>query len=140
MEKMSIKNEQLIEATKNIPIVAEREGWVLTLDKEEGTLFYSPKKIADHAELHQVTDEYALYLSKSFKPEGVMIEHFRENFLKHHEPLIKSLSEKIFGGQESLVVANPKIGNFQEKGNIAALAKILESTLIKEAGARMIPA
>ena len=39
MDKTTIKNEQLIDAAKSLPIVAEREGWVLTLDKEEELCF-----------------------------------------------------------------------------------------------------
>lgn len=138
MVKTQIKKEQLIEAAKNVPIIAEQEGWVLTLDKEEGTLFYSPETISDSAELHQITDEYAIYLNKDFKPEGVMIEYFKENFLEHHEPLIRELSQKVFfGGKENLIVADPETDG--KDGKIAIIAKFLESTLIKEAGTKLIP-
>jgi len=78
-----IKKEQIIEAVKSIPTIAEREKWVLTLDQEEGALFYSPKIIPDDAELHQVTDEYALYLDKDLNPKGVMVEcHFLKALLE----------------------------------------------------------
>ena len=129
MAKTKIKNKQLIEAAKSVPIVAEQEQWVLTLDREEGTLFYSPDKISDRAELHQVTDEYALYLDKNFKPKGVMIEGFRENFLKHHRPFRK-LSQEVFD----------KPATSKKNAKLALLTALLESTLIKEAGSRLIPA
>jgi len=137
MEKTHIKMEQLIEAAKNVPIIAEQEGWVLTLDKEDGTLFYSPEEIPNDAELHQITDEYAIYLNKNLKPEGVMIEYFKENFLEHHEPLIKELSQKVFEGKENLIVADPETDG--KDGKAAIIAKFLESTLIKEAGTKLIP-
>ncbi len=137
MEK-TINNAQLVEATKNIPIIAEKECWVLTFDKNEGALFYSPEKISDGAVLHQITDEYALYLDKNLKPQGVMIECFKENFFEHHE-FFKQLSEDIFNRKEAIVVLNPKTKN-KNKGKVAILTGLLESILIKEAGARLIPA
>ena len=137
MEKMKIKKEQLIEAAKNVPIIAAQEGWVLTFDREEGTLFYSPQKISDNAELHQITDECALYLDKNFKPKGMIIEYFKENFLEHHGLLIKELSQKVFDSKENLVIAKPEINN--EDGKVAMIAKFLESTLIREAGTKLIP-
>ncbi len=137
MEK-TINNKQLVEAAKNVPIIAEKEHWVLTFDKDEGALFYSPEKISDGAVLHQITDEYALYLDKNLKPQGMMIECFKENFLEHHK-FFKQLSEDIFNRKEAIVVLNPKTKN-KNKGTVAILAGLLESTLIKEAGARLIPA
>lgn len=140
MDKTTIKNEQLIDAAKSLPIVAKQEGWVLTLDKEEGTLFYSPEKISDQTQLHQITDEYALYLDKNFKPQGMMIEYFEQNFLKHHEPFIEELSGDIFKSKKEgeTIVADPE--SDKGKGKISTLAKFLESTLIKEVGTKLIPA
>ena len=72
-----------------MPAIARDEKWEVTFDSEEGTLFYSPKKIADGSELYQVNDEYALYLDRNMRPRGVMIEYFKDNFLKHHRALEK---------------------------------------------------
>ncbi|MBI2099729.1 MAG: hypothetical protein HYT48_00090 [Candidatus Vogelbacteria bacterium] len=130
-----IKNKQLIEAVKNVPIIAEQEHWVITLDKEEGTLFYSPEKIPK-AELHQITDEYALYLDKNLKPRGVVVEYFKENF-KHHRVFDK-LSKELFGGKEEVVVIDPSSNKRNDKA--VTLTALLESLLIKEAGGKLIPA
>lgn len=129
------KKEGVIDAVKSVPIAAEKERWVITFDKEEGTLFYSPRRIPDGAELRQVTDEYALYVDKQMNPRGVMIEYFNENFIKHHRPL-RLLSNTIFKGRERVQVIDPKTGKRNEK--IAALAALLESALIKDAGMRPI--
>ncbi len=129
--------KQLIEAVKNIPIVAEQEQWVLTFDKEEGSLFYSPEKISDNAQLHQVTDEYALYLDENFKPQGVMIEYFKENFLKHHKSFSNLCKELLSNNKEEVIVLDPKETK-DDKG--LAFTALLETTLIKEAGMKLIPA
>lgn len=131
-----IKKEKIIEAVKNIPTTAEKEKWVLTLDREEGSLFYSPKSIPDGAELHQVTDEYALYMDKNFNPKGVMVEYYNVNFVKHHDSF-KKLSSQIFKGKEKIQTINPA---GKEKENATLLKALLESTLIKEADIGLIPA
>jgi hypothetical protein len=136
MEQTMIKKEQIIDAVKSIPTIAEKEKWVLTLDKEEGTLFYSPEMIPDNAELHQVTDEYALYLDKNHSPKGVMVEYYNVNFVKHHEGFEK-LSSEIFKGKDSVKTIDP---NHTKKDNITFLKALLETTLIKEADSSLIPA
>jgi len=78
-------NEQLINAVRSVPKVAKRESWRVSLDSDEGTLFYSPKVIPDDSELHQITDEFALYIDRDSNPTGVVVEYFESNFKKHHE-------------------------------------------------------
>src|SRR3989344_3808358 len=58
--------EKIINVVKNIPAIASKEGWVLTLDKDEGALFYAPKIMPNKTELFQITDEYAIYLDSKF--------------------------------------------------------------------------
>jgi len=127
----TIKKEKLLEAAKQVPIVAEKEKWVILLDKEEGTLYYSPKKISKGAELYQVSNEYALYLDKNFNPKGLMIEYYGENFLKHHKSF-ETLSKEMFGGNKKTI--NRKIRN----SKLPHFKALLESTLIKEAGTKML--
>jgi hypothetical protein len=137
METIMTKEQKLLTAVKSIPAIADKEQWVLTLDKEEGTLFYSPECIPDGAELHQVTDEYALYVDKDFIPKGVMIEYFNVNFVKHHN-LFESLSKEVFAGEETVKVVDAKS---QEKNKDASFLKtLLEKTLILEADSQMLPA
>ncbi len=126
-------NKKLIEAVKNVPFVAEKEQWVLTLDKEEGSLFYSPNTISAGAELHQVTDEYALYLDKNYQPKGVMIEYYGQNFIKHHKTF-QALTSIIFSGKEKIKTINPKSN--KNKNETELFKALLEITLIKEAGAK----
>lgn len=128
MEKMN----NLYEAIKRIPEAAKDGNWVLTLDKDEGTLFYSPKDIPSEAELFQVTDESAIYLDKKSNPLGIMIEYYNVNFVEHH-PEFKPLSDKIFGetdeDNKETVVKNPQKGD----GDVSRFTSFLESTIIAEA-------
>jgi hypothetical protein len=135
MTKNMTKKKQLIEAVKNIPIIAQKERWELTLDKEEGSLFYSPKVIPAGAQLHQVTDEYAVYLDKNNQPKGIMIEYYGINFIKHHK-LFKKLSTAVFTGDKKIKVAGKN--RDKNKEDVTVFKALLETTIIKEAGAKMV--
>lgn len=132
-----IKKEKLVESVKNIPTTAEREQWVFTLDTEEGTLFYSPKKIPNSAELHQITDEYALYTDKNFNPLGVMVEYYNVNFVKHHN-LFEKLSLKMFKGSEKVRVVSPDSIKGKKDETTLMFRALFERTLIKEADTKLI--
>lgn len=120
------------EAIKKIPETAKKDSWVLTLDRDEGTLFYSPKNISDEAELYQVTDESALYIDKYSNPAGVMIEYYNLNFIEHH-PEFKSLTDKVFGKKdkkdESTTVKDPK----KEDGDTLVFQSLLEKLIMVDA-------
>lgn len=126
MGKMNIN-----EAIKKIPETAKKDNWVLTLDRDEGTLFYSPRNIPDGAELYQVTDESALYLDKYSNPLGVMIEYYNINFVEHH-PEFKDLTEKVFGesdkNDESTVVKDPR----EKDEDTLEFKSLLEDIIIGE--------
>lgn len=132
-----MNKKRLIEAVKNIPIVAEREGWAITLDTDEGALFYAPKVIPSGSELHQVTDEYALYIDKNSDPAGVVVEYFQGNFLKHHETF-EDVASKVFD-EQGKVVSIPA-DKLKTNKNMEIFRALLETTLIKEADAHFVPA
>lgn len=131
-----MNKEQLIEAVKNIPIIAERDAWNITIDKDEGALFYAPKVIPNDSALHQVTDEYALYVDKNSHPAGVVVEYFRGNFLKHHKTFEDVVSA--FDKQEK-VMTTPA-DKMKANKNTEIFKALLESTLIKEASTNFVPA
>lgn len=129
MDKILHKNINILETIKNIPEVASKEGWVLTLDKDEGALFYSPEIIPNKTELFQVTDEYAIYVDKNYKPQGVMIEYYDVNFVKHH-PEFKKISDEVFGKDKKIT---KKIKPSKTRNEDVQLLKaLLEKTLIVE--------
>lgn len=137
--EMTMNKEKIIEAVKSIPIVAEKNSWSIAFDKDEGTLFYAPKDIPKHSELHQVTDEYAIYLDKDLNPSGVVVEYFKGNFLKHHI-LFKKVAPKIFGDESGKKIVTIKSEQLKKDTNAGIFKALLESTLIKEAGTNLIPA
>lgn len=89
---------------ESLPAVADKENWSVAYDSDEGTLFYSPDIIPDNSELHQVSDEYSIYVDKkSFAPRGLTIEYFRENYLEHHKEL-KEYADKLFVDNREMII------------------------------------
>jgi hypothetical protein len=136
-----LNRKQLIDAVKNIPIVADREKWSITLDKEEGALYYAPEIIPAGSQLHQITDEYAVYLDANQNPQGVVVEYYRANFLKHHESF-NEMSTEVFdeNGREDTEVVVLDSKELKENKTANLLRALLESTLIKEAGTNFVAA
>lgn len=128
MEQTMGKNKIILDAVKNIPVIASRESWVVSLDVDDGTLFYAPQVIPSGAKLHQVTDEYAIYLGEENKPSGVVIECFNANFIKHHEPLASMGSGLFVSTGASTKEINPRSST-----GARAFAALLENTLINDA-------
>jgi len=129
MEMTTMNKRKLINAVKQIPTIAKKHGWVVTLDRDEGSLFYSPKRIPSGTSLFQVTDEYALYVDKKNIPQGVMVEYFEHNFIKHHEAF-EALTEKLFTSPKDVQTAS-EANN--KKGTLTIFKELLEKTLIVEA-------
>ena len=124
-----MNKQKLLKAVKQIPAIARKHGWVVTLDRDEGSLFYSPKRIPSGSDLFQVTDEYALYVDKKNIPQGVMVEYFEHNFIKHHEAF-EALADKLFTSPKDVQVASEASN---KKGTLTIFKELLEKTLIVEA-------
>ena len=128
---------RLLHLISNLSTVAERDKWAITLDKDEGALFYAPKVIPSDSALHQVTDEYALYIDKNSHPTGVVVEYFNGNFLKHHETF-GDIASKFFEQKDKIITI--PADKLKQNKNAEIFRALLETTLIKEADANFVPA
>ena len=126
----TITREKNINLVKDILDTANKEGWVLTLDRDEGALFYAPKIISDKTEHFQITDEYAVYLDKRSNPKGVMIECYGVNFIKHH-PEFEAITERVFSedNENEIETVNPKTNKSED---VIIFKSLLEKTLLSD--------
>lgn len=81
-----------------------------------------------------------MYLDKENKPTGVVVEYYKENFLRHHASFA-DVTSSIFGDldkedEKKIITADPRA----ERGSANIFAALLESTLIKEAGSHLVAA
>ena len=131
MQANQTDNEALLDAITIFRDVAAEEGWQITLEKDEGALFYSPEEIPAGSVLRQVTDEFAIYVDDKMRPRGVVIEYFGDNFMEHHPKIkqLNSLFEKNDGSEDIVITRNELESDKQAK----AFKELLESTLFLEA-------
>jgi hypothetical protein len=128
MTTKKITKEIIQEEVKKIPEKAKKEGWVLTFDKDEGVFFYSPNIIPKGSELHQITDEYSMYLDKNLSSHGIMIECYNNNFVKHH-PEFGKITDDLFGNKDKDEI---KIIDPSKNKEATTFQALFEKTLIME--------
>ncbi len=102
---------QLLDLAIDFNKFAKRNGWVLRYDTESDALSITVPKLSNDARIKYFNDDIAFYITKNNKLEGVFVEYFKTNFLKHHrnskkiEKVLDNL-EKKNKNDESLVKVN----------------------------------
>ena len=126
----NVTTETILEAAKLIRCQAEKDRWEITLDRDEGALYFSPTRIPDDAYLFRVTDEYSVYLDSKNELKGVMIEYYGTNFVKHHEQF-EEISKEIFENTDTRSKPVVVLKHGFEKKEVA-FRKMLEDALVAD--------
>jgi len=93
----------------NFSEVAKKEHWISHYDTDTDSISVRTPRLSYDSEKRYLNDEFAFYLNKENKVEGIFIEYFMNNFISHHAD-IKELKKEIEkeikakGGDESAVV------------------------------------
>ncbi|MBI4039553.1 hypothetical protein HY388_01885 [Candidatus Daviesbacteria bacterium] len=90
--------KKLRESIYRLPNIAREEKWRLSYDKLIDALYFTPSIVARDAVLFNVTNEFAIYVNKNSKIEGLFIENFKANFVRHNasfEELLEVLNKNI---------------------------------------------
>lgn len=74
-----------IDEIKKSLLESERKDWFFEFDKDLDSLSWGKKKISENAILTRPFKEFAFYLLPNGKIEGMVIDYFSVNFLKHNE-------------------------------------------------------
>ena len=122
--------ETILDAAKLIRCQAEKDRWEITLDRDEGALYFSPKRIPDDAKLFRATDEYSVYLDSANRLKGVMIECYGTNFVKHHEQF-EEITREIFENKQTRSKPVVVLKKSSEKREMT-FRKMLEDALVAD--------
>ncbi len=63
----------------------KEHGWVSRYDTESDAFSVTTPKLSDSARIKYFDDEVAFYITKDNKVEGIFLEYFKANFVKHHK-------------------------------------------------------
>lgn len=108
MPKIQEEKKQLLDLATNFNDFAKKNGWVSRYDIESDAFSITIPKLSEDARIKYFDNEVAFYITNDNKVEGVFLEYFKTNFIKHHskskkiEKVLKKL-EKEQKNEESLV-------------------------------------
>ncbi len=94
MKTTAQKNKKIIDFLYHFSDVIKRDNWIPGYNKDTDSLSFRKPKLSDSSRISYLGDEIALYLNKDKDVEGLFIEYFRTNFMKHHQEL-KGVAEDI---------------------------------------------
>lgn len=123
------ENKKIYDFLHNFQYIVKKEGWVPRYDIESDSLSFTIPKLSDDARLRYLGNEVALYSTKNKNIEGIFIEYFKSNFVKHH----KNLSALLEGITKEV---SPKRGLIELNKNkaikiISDLEEAIEVSLIE---------
>jgi len=76
--------KKLIDFAHNFRSFANAQNWIPRYDKDTDSLAIIPHKLSSDARIRYIDDELAFYLRANGDIEGLFIEYFKNNFIKHH--------------------------------------------------------
>jgi hypothetical protein len=93
-----LQKKNVLDTVANFPKIAADEKWVSNYDSDTDTMMLGLSHMSKGVEKHYANDEFAFYFGKNGKVEGLFIEYFTSNFLKHSEAVVdlkKTLRKKL---------------------------------------------
>ena len=79
------KKKEFLDLASDFSAFAETHNWISRYDVESDALSVTVPRLSDDARIKYFNDEIAFYITKNRKIEGIFIEYFKSNFLKHHK-------------------------------------------------------
>lgn len=83
MELNLKQKKNIVDFARNFSLIAKKEGWISNYDTETDTIAIRAPRLSSSVKKKYVNDEFAFYLNRDNKVEGVFIEYFMTNFVTH---------------------------------------------------------
>jgi len=87
------KNRKVIDFLYNFKNIVKKEKWVPRYDKDVDAFSFSVPILSKNARISYLDDEIAFYFNKNGEIEGIFIEYFTANFVRHHKELKELLKD-----------------------------------------------
>lgn len=104
-------NQNIIELAANLQKFVQEKGWVGRYDSEADALSLSIPRLSKDSRIKYFDDEVAFYITSSNRIEGIFVEYFRSNFVKHHKNLgavIRAIGYKTRNGKKIIKLSGEK--------------------------------
>jgi len=93
-----LEPQKLKDSLLELPRKAKEEKWSLLWDKLTDSLYFTPPTVPKNNILFSITKELNIYVDSKSKINGIFVENFSTNFIKHNadfEDLPKALNKKV---------------------------------------------
>ena len=91
-KKNKLNLKKILKQAANLKAIASKDGWRFLYDKDLDHFYFSSKAIASDNLLFSLNDEVSLFIDRGSNINGIFIEYFRTNFVKHQKEY-KKLSD-----------------------------------------------
>ncbi len=89
-------NKNLLDLSANLRGFVEKHKWVTRYDTESDSFSVTKPRLSRDARIKYFDDEIGLYITKNNDVEGIFVEYFSSNFIKHHKDL-KTVLDSVRG-------------------------------------------
>jgi len=89
----SNQKKEILDLASDFEAFMKRRAWVANYDPESDELSVAQPKLSSNARIRYADDELAFYVTPDHKIQGVFIEYFKSNFVRHHKDLKKIVSK-----------------------------------------------
>ena len=122
------EKENILDFTFHLSETVKREGWISHYDVDSDSFALISPKLSDDARKEYINDEFALYFTKKRDIQGVFIEYFKSNFLKHHKKtkFVLSSQKQKENKQSVVYIKKETIKKF-----VPELESVLKESLLK---------
>lgn len=103
MTKLTQEKKEVLDLASDFTAFTKRHGWVARYDPESDELSITTPRLSQHARIRYADDELAFYITPQNKIEGIFIEYFKSNFVRHHKDL-KKINSKLESKQSDVLV------------------------------------
>ena len=94
MQTTSIQsNRDILSLSSNLKEFVEKNKWITRYDSESDSFSVTKPKLSSDARIKYFDNEIGFYVTKANQLEGIFVEYFSSNFVKHHKDLKKVLKD-----------------------------------------------
>ena len=129
------EKKKILGSIGRISKIANKKNWVSHYDTDSDSLVIRKPNLSKDAQKRYITNEFAFYLNSKSNLEGIFIEYFISNFVKHHEevkPIVKGLKKK--AKREEVI----ELRKIETRKLVPKLEAVILNSLIRDGGLQKI--
>lgn len=104
-------NRDLVDLASDLQGFIQKNGWISRYDLESDAFSLTVPKLSKDTRIKYFDDEIAFYITSTNNIEGIFVEYFKSNFVKHHKdlkPVVKEIKKEKAKKDQGLIKLSRK--------------------------------